>query len=185
MELSEPISHNHLCGCFKCWKPKGASFAQIAIAPAGSVREKANASKLECVDASQKIERYRCKICGTYMVGSVSDRDHHFYGLDFVHPELAANGEQPAVEFAAFVSSLVEGGTSPSSTNSIRSRLSELGIPAYDAFSPELMDMIALHKVKIENSRRQAAAKALPEVVDSDQGDWEDGRTRRRSRCRR
>ncbi|SCB36174.1 S-(hydroxymethyl)glutathione synthase [Rhizobium hainanense] len=158
MEVSEPVSHNHLCGCSKCWKPQGASFAQIAVAPAGSVREHANASKLECVDADQKIQRYRCKACRTHMVGRVRDRDHHFYGLDFVHPELAANGEQPVIEFAAFVSSLMETGMSPSLTSGIRTRLKEAGIPAYDAFSPELMDIIAWHKVKIQNARQEAAA---------------------------
>jgi hypothetical protein len=31
----------------------------------------------------------------------------------------------------------------------IRRRLEELGIPAYDAFSSELMDIIAWHKVKM------------------------------------
>jgi hypothetical protein len=31
----------------------------------------------------------------------------------------------------------------------IRRRLAELGIPSFDAFSPELMDIIAWHGVKI------------------------------------
>jgi S-(hydroxymethyl)glutathione synthase len=147
--VSEPVSHNHLCGCSKCWKPEGATFAQIAVVPAGSVTETANAQKLESVDPSQKIERFRCKECGTHMVGRVSDPDHHFYGLEFVHPELMDSDAQPQVEFAAFVSSLIETGTSPSLMTSARKQLSASGIPAYDAFSPELMDIIAWHRVKL------------------------------------
>lgn len=103
MTVTEPVYHNHLCGCSRCWKPATALFAQIAVAPAGSVVERANAAKLECVDTTQKIERYRCRACGTHMVGRVSDRDHHFFGLDFIHPELVEGGAQPTVEFAAFV----------------------------------------------------------------------------------
>ncbi|MGO7897232.1 SRPBCC family protein [Rhizobium ruizarguesonis] len=150
--VSAPIYHNHLCGCSKCWKPDGALFAQVAVTPAGSVKDMRNAEKLSIVDATQKIERYACNECGTHMVGRVTDKDHHFYGLEFIHPELAGNGAQPPIEFAAFASSLVESGTSPSSMYAIRSQLRQLSIPAYDAFSPELMDVIAWHRVKLAKS---------------------------------
>ena len=83
------------------------------------------------------------------MVGTVSDPDHHFYGLEFVHPELATDGHQPKIEFAAFVSSLVEAGTPATGMASVRAALGQAAIPAYDAFSPELMDIIAWHKVKL------------------------------------
>ena len=83
------------------------------------------------------------------MVGKVSDPDHHFYGLEFVHPELATDAHQPKIEFAAFVSSLVETGTPATHMVSVRETLAKAGIPAYDAFSPELMDIIAWHKVKL------------------------------------
>ncbi|MBR0751574.1 SRPBCC family protein [Bradyrhizobium jicamae] len=149
IEASHAVAHNHLCGCSKCWKPEGAAFAQLAVVPAGCVAVKAHAKKLEAVDATQKIERHRCKSCGTHMVGKVHDPDHHFYGLEFVHPELATDGHQPKIEFAAFVSSLVETGTPPTSMASVRNELGRARIPAYDAFSPELMDIIAWHKVKL------------------------------------
>jgi S-(hydroxymethyl)glutathione synthase len=147
--INGPVYHNHLCGCSKCWKPDGSLFAQVAVTPAGSVVETANADKLAVVDKTQKIERYACTDCGTHLVGRVTDKDHHFYGLDFVHPELADNEAQPPIEFAAFVSSLVEAGMSPSFMDPIRKQLGRLAIPAYDAFSPELMDIIAWHKVKL------------------------------------
>ncbi|NSL21214.1 SRPBCC family protein [Agrobacterium tumefaciens] len=147
--VSAPIYHTHLCGCSKCWKPEGSLFAQIAMTSAGSVTETQNAYKLAVVDTTQKIERYACKACGTHMVGRVTDKDHHFYGLEFIHPELADSGAQPPIEFAAFTSSLVESGTSPSSMYAIRRQFRELAIPVYDAFSPELMDVIAWHRVKL------------------------------------
>ena len=147
-----PVYHNHLCGCSKCWKPEGSLFAQVAVTPAGSVAETKNADKLAVVDATQKIERYACKECGVHLVGRVTDKDHHFYGLEFVHPELADNDVQLPIEFAAFVSSLVESGTSPSFMSAIRKQLQGLSIPSYDAFSPELMDIIAWHKVKLARS---------------------------------
>ncbi|WP_240547097.1 GFA family protein [Mesorhizobium tianshanense] len=141
--VDQAVAHSHLCGCSKCWKPAGAAFAQIAVVPAGCVEVKAHGEKLEAVDATQKIERHRCRSCGTHMVGKVSDPDHHFYGLEFVHPELATDEHQPKIEFAAFVSSLVETGMPATAMVAVRNALGEAGVPANDAFSPELMDIIA------------------------------------------
>jgi S-(hydroxymethyl)glutathione synthase len=149
VKVTNAVQHNHLCGCSKCWKPEGAAFAQIAVVPAGSIEVAANAHKLEPVDDSQKIRRQRCKACGTHVYGMVADADHHFYGLEFVHPELATDRHQPRIEFAAFASSLVETGTPATRMVSVRKVLNKAGIPAYDAFSPELMDIIAWHKVKL------------------------------------
>ena len=86
------------------------------------------------------------------MVGRVEERDHHFHGVDFIHPELA-DGAAPVPEFAGFVSSLIETGTNPTRMASVRARLAALGLAAYAAFSPELMDIIAWHKVKIARAR--------------------------------
>ena len=83
------------------------------------------------------------------MVARVEHPDHHFYGLDFIHPELAGGAACPAPEFAGFVSSLVETGRAPSTMSRVRQRLQALGVAAYDAFSPELMDLIAWHKRKL------------------------------------
>lgn len=147
--ISEVARHNHLCGCSKCWKPAGALFAQIAVAPANSAKVTANEDKLRVVDPMQAIQRYACRDCGVHMLGTVENRDHHFYGLVFLHPELAVGDAALMPEFAAFVSSLVETGTSPSLTAAIRQRLGRLHISCYDGFSPELMDIIAWHRRKI------------------------------------
>ena len=56
--------------------------------------------------------------------------------------------------FAAFVSSVIESGVSPSEMGGIRSRLKELGLEPYDCLSPPLMDAIATHVAK---SRAKAA----------------------------
>ena len=142
------VWHSHLCGCSKCWKPSGALFALIAVVPAGTLKVTANADKLHIVDRNQAIQRHACRECGRHMVGRVEDPNHHFYGIDFIHPELA-DGTAPTPEFAGFVSSIIETGTDPSKMAAVRTKLATLGIPAYDAFSPELMDIIAWHKVKI------------------------------------
>jgi S-(hydroxymethyl)glutathione synthase len=152
IRLDAEVMHNHLCGCSKCWKPAGALFAQMAVVPTGARHVTANADKLNVVDASQSIRRHACRACRVHMFGCVEDADHHFYGLDFVHPELATEAVAPAPEFAGFVSSIIETGESPSNLAAVRKRLAALGVPAYDAFSSELMDIIAWHKIKM--SRR-------------------------------
>ncbi len=147
--LDAPLVHNHLCGCSRCWRPEGALMAQIALLPAGKARVTAGAEKLAVVDAGQKILRHACTLCGTHMVGRVEDPDHHFHGSDFVHPELAVDRRITPPEFAGFVSSLVETGTDPARMAAIRRRLQSAGIPAHDVFSPEIMDIIAWHRLKI------------------------------------
>jgi S-(hydroxymethyl)glutathione synthase len=149
--------HPHLCGCSQCWKPPGAVFALIAVAPAGSVSMIAGADELAVVDPTKAIQRSACRRCGTHMVGRVADPDHHFYGLEFFHPELAS-GPCPAPEFAGFVASIIETGTSPWRMAAIRRKLADLGIPAFDAFSPELMDLIAWHRIKIARSQKAIEA---------------------------
>ena len=149
VSLGAGTSHNHLCGCSKCWRPDGALFAQIAVLPAGKATVTAHGDKLAPVDPNQKIVRHACNSCGTHMIGRVSDPDHHFFGLDFVHPELAVNRTAAAPEFAGFVSSLIESGTDPAGMVAIRKQLSARDLPAYDGFSPEMMDVIAWHRVKL------------------------------------
>lgn len=153
--LTAPIRHNHLCGCSQCWRPEGALFAQIAVVPAGTAEVTAGADKLIVANPGQSVESHACRDCGTHMVGRVADRAHHFFGLDFVHPE-RADAPMPAPEFAGFVSSLIETGTDPSRMQAIRAALSRAGIPAYDSFSPEIMDMIAWHRVKLRRHREKA-----------------------------
>ena len=150
IRVTRPIHHNHLCGCSKCWKPAGSLFAQTAVVSSDGVELAANGGKLAAVDPAQGIVRHACRECGAHMYGEVADANHHFHGLSFVHPELAGNAACGGPEFAGFVSSLIESGTSPSLMEAIRARLRSLGIPAYDAFSPEIMDLIAWHRRKVQ-----------------------------------
>lgn len=148
--LSRPVYHNHLCGCSKCWKPAGALFAQTALVSSDALEVSANGHKLATVDAAQAIRRHACRDCGAHLYGDVADVNHHFYGLCFIHPELATRPAGGAPEFAGFVSSLIETGTNPALMQAIRQRLSGLRLPAFDAFSPEIMDLIAWHRRKVQ-----------------------------------
>ncbi|TIT28577.1 MAG: aldehyde-activating protein, partial [Mesorhizobium sp.] len=109
VKVSAGIAHNHACGCTKCWKPDGAAFSVVAVASSESVSVVENDDKLAVVDPSALIQRHVCKECGTHMYGPV-ERDHPFKGLSFIHPELFDNGNWPEPSFAAFVSSVIEGG---------------------------------------------------------------------------
>ena len=141
-------AHNHVCGCTKCWKPKGAAFSVVGVVPRDAVTVVANGDKLAIVDESATIRRHRCTGCGVHMYGRIENKDHPFYGLDFIHTELSSEEGWSAPEFAAFVSSVIESGVDPSRMDGIRARLRELGLEPYDALSPPLMDAIATHVAK-------------------------------------
>ncbi|KRW96029.1 S-(hydroxymethyl)glutathione synthase [Paracoccus sp. PXZ] len=141
-------AHNHVCGCTKCWKPEGAIFSQVAVVSRDALEVLEGAEKLEIVNAEAPIQRHRCRDCGVHMYGRIENRDHPFYGLDFVHTELSDEDGWSAPEFAAFVSSIIESGVDPSRMEAIRARLRELGLEPYDALSPPLMDAIATHIAK-------------------------------------
>lgn len=141
-------AHNHVCGCTKCWKPDGAVFSQVAVVARDAVEVLESGDKLEIVNADAPIQRHRCTGCGVHMYGRIENKDHPFYGLDFVHTELSPDEGWSAPEFAAFVSSVIESGVDPSRMDGIRSRLRELGLEPYDALSPPLMDAIATHIAK-------------------------------------
>jgi len=141
-------AHNHVCGCTKCWKPDGAIFSQVAVVGRDAIEVLEGAEKLEIVNAEAPIQRHRCRDCGVHMYGRIENKDHPFYGLDFVHTELSDEDGWSAPEFAAFVSSVIESGVDPSRMDGIRARLRELGLEPYDALSPPLMDAIATHIAK-------------------------------------
>ena len=147
--LKEAVQHNHLCGCSKCWKPQGALLAQTAVVAADAAYISAHGEKLRLVDAASAIRRHSCRDCGTHLIGTVEDPTHHFYGLAFVHPELSATRIAGKPEFAGFISSVIESGTSASAMEAIRRELAAAGIECHDAFSPEIMDIIAYHRVKV------------------------------------
>jgi S-(hydroxymethyl)glutathione synthase len=142
------VAHNHACGCTKCWKPEGALFSIVAVAPRENLEVIENGDKLAVVDPNATIQRHACKNCGVHMYGRIENRNHPFYGLDFVHTELSRDVGWAAPEFAAFVSSVIESGTRPERMGAIRARLRELGLEPYDCLSPPLMDAIATHQAK-------------------------------------
>lgn len=148
VQISAQTAHNHVCGCTKCWKPEGATFAQIAVVGRDAVTVTKNAHKLKVVDPSATIQRHACTGCGTHMYGRIENTGHPFYGLDFVHTELSDADGWSEPQFAAFVSSVIESGVDPSRMEGIRGRLKELGLEPYDALSPPLMDAIATHIAK-------------------------------------
>jgi len=148
--LSTDVVHNHACGCSKCWKPAGALLSIVGVVPVAALAVTAGADKLRVVDADAAIQRHACRDCGVHLYGRI-ERDHPFRGLDFVHVELSAGGgrdgwQEP--QFAAFVSSVIEQGFEPAGMEAVRARLAELGLEAYDALSPPLMDAIATWTAK-------------------------------------
>ncbi len=146
--IGSQSAYNHVCGCTKCWKPTGALFAMVAVAPRDKVQVTKNADKLKVVDANATIQRHACTGCGAHMYGRIENTKHPFYGFDFIHTELSKQPGWSAPEFAAFVSSIIESGTPPDQMPAIRARLKELHLEPYDCLSPGLMDFIATHLAK-------------------------------------
>jgi S-(hydroxymethyl)glutathione synthase len=148
VSLGGDVAHNHICGCTKCWKPDGVVFSQIAVIGKDKVKVSANEQKLKVVDPSAAIQRYACTGCGVHMYGRIENKNHPFYGLDFVHTELSKESGWAAPTFAAFVSSIIEAGFKPEGMGEVRARLKELKLEPYDCLSPPLMDAIATHAAK-------------------------------------
>ena len=148
VSLKGDVAHNHICGCTKCWKPDGSTFAQIAVIGKDNVSVTANAQKLKVVDPAAAIQRHACTGCGVHMYGRIENKNHPFYGLDFVHTELSKESGWAAPTFAAFVSSIIESGAAPDQMGAVRSRLKELKLEPYDCLNPPLMDAIATHTAK-------------------------------------
>jgi S-(hydroxymethyl)glutathione synthase len=148
-------AHNHVCGCTKCWKPKGALFSQVAVVPRENISVLENREKIEVVDPNAAIQRHACKHCGVHMFGRIENKGHPFYGLDFIHTELSNEDGWAAPEFAAFVSSIIESGANPDNMTAVRERLKQLGLEPYDCLSPPLMDAIATHTAKAAGMQSQ------------------------------
>ena len=110
VKIGAQTAHNHACGCTKCWKPAGAVFSQVAVVGRDAVSVTANEQKLKVVDESATIRRHACTGCGVHMYGRIENKEHPFYGLDFVHTELSDAGGWSEPQFAAFVSSVIEFG---------------------------------------------------------------------------
>lgn len=161
VKIDSQTAHNHACGCTKCWKPEGAIFSQVAVVGRDKLSVISGADKLKIVDPTATIQRYACKDCGVHMYGRIENKEHPFYGLDFVHTELSNSSGWAAPTFAAFVSSVIESGVSPSKMPEIRARLTEIGLTPYDVLSPALMDAIATHVAK-KNMPKPAEVKVAP-----------------------
>ena len=147
--LASDVAFNHACGCSKCWKPQGAAFSVVAVVGRDKLSVTANGQKLKVVDPSAAIQRHACADCGVHMYGRIENKNHPFYGFDFVHVELSKDKGWAAPEFAAFVSSIIEtGAAKPAEMGAVRARLKELKLEPYDCLSPALMDAIATHTAK-------------------------------------
>jgi S-(hydroxymethyl)glutathione synthase len=154
VQITGQSAHNHVCGCTKCWKPKSALFAQVAVVPRDRLKIVANGDKLAIVDQKATIQRHACKECGVHMYGRIENQAHPFYGLDFIHTELSREQGWAAPEFAAFVSSIIESGYNPDGMAGVRTRLRELKLEPYDCLSPALMDYISTHIAKRSGALR-------------------------------
>ena len=158
VSIGAQVAHNHVCGCTRCWKPNGALFSQVAVVPRDKVSVTANQDKLKVVDEGATIRRHACKECGVHLYGRIENKNHPFYGLDFIHTELSRDRGWAPPEFAAFVSSIIESGFDPARMGEVRSRLKEMRLEPYDCLSPTLMDVIATHTAKASGKLATAVA---------------------------
>lgn len=156
VSVKSQSAHNHACGCTKCWKPAGAIFSVVAVAPRDKVTVTKNGHKLKIVDPNAVIQRHACTGCGVHMYGRVERVGHPFHGLDFIHTELSKEKGWSEPQFAAFVSSVIESGVDPKQMGAIRKRLKQLKLQPYDCLSPALMDYIATHVAKASGALKAA-----------------------------
>ena len=124
------------------------------LTPRDKVAVTANGDKLKVVDDKATIRRHACTGCGVHMYGRIENKDHAFYGLDFVHAELSKEKGWAPPTFAAFVSSVIESGTRPSEMPAVRARLTEIGLAPYDCLSPPLMDALATKAAELAGTLR-------------------------------
>ena len=150
VQIDSQVLHNHACGCTKCWKPAGALFSVVGVVPKDKVKVVENGNKLKIVDDKATIQRHACTGCGVHLFGRIENNKHAFYGLDFIHTELSPQSGWAPAGFAAFVSSIIEGGADPNGMGAVRVRLKEIfGNDYYDCLNPPLMDALATQAAKL------------------------------------
>lgn len=154
--VSAQVAFNHACGCTKCWKPEGARFSVVGVVPRDKLTVREHGEKLKVVDEKAPIQRHACSVCGAHLYGRIENKDHPFYGLDFIHTELSPDSGWDGPGFAAFVSSAIEGGTPPAKMGEVRQTLREKGLEPYDCLSPALMDLLAAHAAKAKGTYHEA-----------------------------
>lgn len=155
VRIDAQVAFNHACGCSKCWKPTGALFSVVGVVPRERVTVTAHKEKLQVVDDSALIQRHACTKCGTHLYGRIANKDHAFYGLDFIHTELSNETGWDGPGFAAFVSSIIETGTPPSAMADVRQTLRDKGLEPYDCLNPTLMDILGTHTAKAKGTYRE------------------------------
>lgn len=64
VSVKSQSAHNHVCGCAKCWKPKGGLFSMVAVVPRDKLSVTRDAEKLKIVGPSATIRRHACTGCG-------------------------------------------------------------------------------------------------------------------------
>ncbi|PYE24835.1 S-(hydroxymethyl)glutathione synthase [Paraburkholderia silvatlantica] len=156
VRIDSQVLFNHACGCTQCWKPAGALFSVIGVVPRDKVTVTAHGEKLKVVDDKATIRRHACTGCGTHLYGRIENKDHAFYGLDFIHTELSKDAGWNGPGFAAFVSSIIESGTPPSAMANVRQTLRDKGLEPYDCLSPALMDLLSTQAAKAKGTYREA-----------------------------
>lgn len=156
VRVHSQVAFNHACGCTKCWKPAGALFSVVGVVPRDKLAVTAHGEKLKVVDDKATIQRHACTVCDTHLYGRIENKEHAFYGLDFIHTELSPDTGWNGPGFAAFVSSIIENGTLPSSMADIRQTLRDKGLEPYDCLSPTLMDILATQAAKAKGTYREA-----------------------------
>ena len=156
VKIGAQVAFNHACGCSKCWKPAGAMFSVVGVVPRDKVTVSAHGEKLKVVDETALIQRHACVACGTHLYGRIENKAHAFYGLDFIHTELSADTGWDGPGFAAFVSSVIEGGTPPAKMDDVRETLRSKGLEPFDCLSPALMDLLAAQSAKAKGTYNAA-----------------------------
>jgi S-(hydroxymethyl)glutathione synthase len=116
--IGTQAAHNHVCGCTKCWKPKGSLFSQVAVVPRDKLSVEANGHKLAIVDPKATIQRYACKECGVHMYGRIENKVT-LPRPDFFHTELR---EQAGSRRSSRPSSRRQSGADPANMGAVRGR---------------------------------------------------------------
>jgi S-(hydroxymethyl)glutathione synthase len=156
VKVGAQVAFNHACGCTKCWKPAGAVFSVVGVVPSDKVTVTSHGEKLKVVDEKALIQRHACTACGTHLYGRIENKEHAFFGLDFIHTELSKEAGWDGPGFAAFVSSIIESGAPTSKMGDVRQTLRDRGLEPYDCLSPGLMDALASHAAKAKGTYREA-----------------------------
>jgi S-(hydroxymethyl)glutathione synthase len=156
VHIDSQVLFNHACGCTQCWKPAGALFSVVGVVPRDKMTVTAHGEKLKVVDDKAVIQRHACTACGTHLYGRIENKEHAFYGLDFIHTELSKDAGWDGPGFAAFVSSIIENGTPPSAMADVRQTLRDKGLEPYDCLSPTLMDILSTQAAKAKGTYREA-----------------------------